>query len=65
MADFFDMCFDFFENLGSMMENLYNFLFQDITIATRTFKPFYLIIGGTFTAMLIAWLIGKVVGWIT
>lgn len=65
MADFFDMCFDFFTNLGLMMENLYNFLFQDIVIGTWTFKLFYLIIGGTFTAMLISWLIGKVIGWIT
>lgn len=65
MADFFDIAFEFFENIGLMMENLYNFLFQTITIGTRSFKLFYLIIGGTFTAMLISWLIGKIIGRIT
>lgn len=66
MDKFFDMCFEFFTNVRGMMENLYNFLFQDIEIlGFGSFKLFYLIIGGTFTALLVSWLIGKVIGRVT
>lgn len=65
MENFFDLCFDFFTNIGAMMENLYNWLFQEIAIGSFIFRPFYLIVGGIFTTMLISRLIGKVIGWIT
>ena len=61
--DFFGIIFDFWENVISpFITNAYNFLFNEIAIGEYTIVPFYLIGGGLFFVLVVAWMVNKIFG---
>jgi hypothetical protein len=60
--DIVQIIYDFVKSVYDLGSNLSVWLFTDLTVGAWTFKPIFLMSGGIFLAMIVAWLIKKVVG---
>lgn len=60
--DIVSIIIDFLGNIYSLGVNLSEWLFKDTTVGIYTFKPIFLIGGSAFLAMIVLWLVKKVVG---
>lgn len=57
--DIYGILFDFFDLFLNLTGNLYNFLFNEITVLDFTFRPFFLIGSGVFITLIVLWLVNK------
>lgn len=57
----YELTFGFFQKLIDMCKNVFDFLFQEITIGDFTISVWGLISATIFTTFLIMWLIKKLI----
>lgn len=55
----FNVLFDFFQVIVNLSTNAYNFLFQEISVLGLEFQLFYVLGGGLFTVLMVAWLVRR------
>lgn len=59
--DLFGILFNVFYMLIDLANNLYGFLFTEVTIGSVTFVPFYLIGSATLVTLLVLYLVSTIV----
>lgn len=57
----FDILLNFFNVLSSFATIIYNFLFQEITIGSWTFQPFFVLGTGVIVTLIIARIVKLVI----
>lgn len=55
----FNVLFDFFQVIVDLSTNAYNFLFQEINVLGWEFQLFYVLGGGLFAVLMVAWLVRR------
>lgn len=58
-VNIFDVLFNFFDVVVKFGINAYDFLFQNIRILGYDIQLFYLLGGGAFTILMVAWIIRR------